>query len=65
MIELTPEQRQAIIIPKISRFRELLKAAEEETGMTMVPYLEFVPTGIIPKLAVIERSGTNIDIKTK
>ena len=52
-IALTKEQAQAYLQERSKKFAEKFKQITEETGMTIVAYLETTPGGIIPKLAVV------------
>ena len=52
-IQLTDQQKQDYLKSKIDAFKKELKVVEDKTGMTIIAYLDFQQSGVIPRLAVV------------
>jgi hypothetical protein len=66
-IELTKEQEMAYMKEKVEKFIIAMKKVEEETGMTIVPTIEFTQFGIVPRASVLpikEKKNEDIIPKT-
>ena len=63
-IELTEEQKKAYMKDKTDKFIAAMKKVEEETGMTVVPTIEFTQFGIVPRMNIMPIKK-NEDVKPK
>lgn len=61
-IVLTPAQKEARHKEKVEAFKIGLRKVEEETGMTLMITLRYLPTGIFPSAQVVERAK-NSEVK--
>ena len=52
-IELTEEQKKAYMKDKTDKFIAAMKKVEEETGMTVVPTIEYTQFGIVPRMNIM------------
>jgi ribosomal protein S4 len=53
MIELTEQQKKDFVKQKEAQFREALKKVEDDTGMTIVAFLEPTPQAITARIAIV------------
>lgn len=54
-LELTPEQRQRIYNDRAQRFMDGLQKLTEETGLVLMPQIEYTPQGAMIILSVVDR----------
>lgn len=63
-IQLTEEQKKQVFEEKSKKFIEGVKKLEDETGLMLVATLNYLPTGIQPRIQFIDKPHENKQDKT-